>query len=603
MPHVLKRVKYYPSPSRSRTYELDLELPPGDWLVWWYSSLVRNTSDNTVPLVNVIFRRLDGDTLTDTFDKREIALSRLCFYQPGLILVDNKVAERVVYETAWFDVSFSFEGSHWSFRTAKDLGLCQENSPYPLPPKCHGDWAIEFSMGKKRLQLNCIELLVRGYSRGSEIPRILTTYGWSEAKARLFSKDTPPDELIPKKKPLTGNEKWIVYPHKDMKKDDDLLLAHLANDEPYGATSARLLHAQLNNDKFKSGYSQQLQVRPWFNSATKLRCRGFWNSDGKSFLCTELVGMQMPSGLPIEVRRDKAEQVEGATEDLLAGEGSRLTPDELDSLALTDRSQPRSSYPREEIEDDSFEVLGDRCVERVKVAKPYERRKSTPKDEVPPEKYSTGDPQGQRDQTTGKVVMATRELGVNSQGVLQEMWKSFKRLQEAKQIETVGWFLPPEHIRRTDPPTCVLFSDEGRTSDQTKWLSLKDGSARGMLALIVIVAGDKYLVVEIQRDQQQRKGRLVEESFCGFICPIADSNEAGETIAFLDAELPRCEGKSSRLENILPPDIRTFEHRPSSDKEAWYDATAVLALQKVGVKVKRHPRREQATRCTTIVQP
>lgn len=45
-----------------------------------------------------------------------------------------------------------------------------------------------------------------------------------EAKARLLSKDTPLGERIRKNQALTGKEKWIVYPHKDMAKDATPLL-------------------------------------------------------------------------------------------------------------------------------------------------------------------------------------------------------------------------------------------------------------------------------------------------------------------------------------------------------------------------------------------
>ncbi|HCF7758981.1 hypothetical protein ABZQ24_00560 [Pseudomonas aeruginosa] len=589
MPQVIKRVRYVPSPSRRRTHELGLNLPPGDWLVWWYSSLFHNVNDATVPLVKVYFRRLDGETLTNDWQTRLLALSRLCFYQPGLILVDNKVVAKVASEAVWFDVSFVFQGNHWSFHTAAQLGLCQANSPYSLPPGCLTDWSIVFAMGEKRLQMNCVEFLVRGYSRGSEIPRILTTYNWGEATARLFSKETPLSEQIPKKQPLTGKEKWIVYPQKGMKREDDTLLAHLANDEPYGATSARNLFAELNNNEFASGNSHSLQVRPWFNGATKLKCRGFWSDDGKTFLCTELVGMKMPSGFPIEARRDKAEQADGAPNDLPAGDGSRLAKGDLDSIPTTDRSQPRSSYPREDVEDDEFEVIDDRVVDRVQIKKPYERRKKHLKEEAPPEKYSTGDPQGQRDPTTGKVVKTTRELSVNSEGVPLEMWRSFQRLKETKQIDNVGWFVPPSSMRPTDPPSYILFSEEGRMADETKWLTLRDGNLRGMLALIVTIGKKKFLVVEIQRNLVRKKGHLVEESLCGFICPVADSGAVQRILTILNAEVPRQEGKFKQIKKLIPSSDY-FEHQPSGVEGSWFDSTAVLALGKMGVKVKRPPR-------------
>ncbi|MCT7343337.1 hypothetical protein N5K55_29895 [Pseudomonas aeruginosa] len=116
MPQKVQRVRYEPSDSRKNTYECSLSLPEGDWVVWWYSRLKRNGLDHTVPLVMVILRRLDGDLLQDDFVTRKIALSRLCFYQPGYILVDNVVSERLATDAEWFDVSFRIAGNKWNYK-------------------------------------------------------------------------------------------------------------------------------------------------------------------------------------------------------------------------------------------------------------------------------------------------------------------------------------------------------------------------------------------------------------------------------------------------------------------------------------------------------
>ncbi|MBD2837117.1 hypothetical protein ID144_08720 [Pseudomonas sp. JM0905a] len=543
--------------------------------------------DHTVPLVNVVFRKLNEDVLTDEFVTRRIALSRLCFYQPGYILVNNLVAAKVAAETHWFDVNFRITGTHWSFQTAEQLNLGSPNSPHFLPPHCAKDWSIAFSQGKGLLLLNCMEFLVRGYSRRSEIPRILTTYHWGEAELRLLAKPTPSEEKIVKKKQPAGGEKWIVYPHKDMVTEDDVFLAHIANDDTYAATAARSLFAQVNGDDFKSGTPKTLQVRPWFNSETKLKCRGFWFDDNKSFFCTELVGLQEPSGCLVEARREKAVKKEDATEDRLISDAERLLRENPETLVLTDLNQPRSAYPREEIEDGTFDLIRTRTVRRIKIAKPTDRQKVLKKDELPVEKLSTGDPCGQRDKNTGKAVLATREIGVNSDGVLQEMWKSFLRLKDAGEIEQLWWFVPPSQRHKIGPPQCVAFTEDPTNIERTKWLTLKDGRTRGLLFLLIWAESQFFLVVEIERELKKKQGKLEEEPFRGFICPVADAVEATRIIGFLDAELPKCKGVFKNIEDDLPDGHDLFDHQPTQNAKAWFDATAVQALQKMKLNVKR----------------
>lgn len=581
-----QRIRYQPSEARKRTSACSLSLPEGDWVVWWYSRLQRNGMDHTVPLALVIFRRLDGDRLTSDFVTRRIALSRLCFYQPGYILVDNEVAERIELETKWIDVNFKWDGDHWKFREIPTLGLTLPNSPYLLPISCIVDWAMVFKTGEgKNLILNCIEFLVRGFSRRSEIPRILATYDWHEVEDRLFAKNTPNEEKIPYGKKVTGSDKWIVYPDSDMVKDDDLLLAHIANDKTYAAHAAREVFSQLNNAEFRSGKAQPILVKPWFIGETKLKCRGF--EVDNNFYCTELIGIQEPSGIAIEARRDHLSRTP-TPEERLEQERLILLRSDPMTLALTDLNQPRSLHPREEVEDSSFEVIKNRVVNRVKVPKLSGRRR-TLRDHGPEvEDYSTGDPAGQRNDTTAKVVLATREFGINSQGVLHEIWKSFQRLKSSQQIQNLWWFEPPDKKHSGSDFKCIEFRIDLTDKARSSWLTLKNGGTRGLQLILVRVNNIFYLVVEIERNSWITKnGDYTEDSFSGLICEVADSKEAAMIVAGLDEHLPGHKGVFKKLKIEFPNQAEIFEHRPTGNPDGWFDATAVLALAKMGVKISR----------------
>lgn len=588
MPQKVQRVRYEPSDSRKNTYECSLSLPEGDWVVWWYSRLKRNGLDHTVPLVMVILRRLDGDLLQDDFVTRKIALSRLCFYQPGYILVDNIVCERLATDAKWFDVSFRIAGNKWNYKKITELGLTSADSHFLLPKGCEDEWAFEFSTEDgKKLVLNCIEFLVRGYSRRSEIPRILATYEWHEAHSRLFAQATPEHEQSPRGIAATGKEKWIVYPHRDMVKDDDVLLAHIANDKTYAANAAKSVFSQLDPARFRKGDELPITVRPWFNSDTQLKCRGFWSADQKRFYCTELIGIKEPTGIPIEVRRDHSTRTPTPEDQIERDRQFALRNDPM-TIALTDLNQPRSQYPRQEIDDGAFEVIKTRVVNRVKVPKLTGQPKTIPKDGPEIEDFGTGDPAGQRSETTGKAVLVNREFGINSQGMLYEMWKSFQRLKEMQEINNLGWFTPPKKIDTTSDFQCIAFSDDLTNATVTKWLSLKKGGKRGLLLIFIRAQGKLYMVVEIQRDEWiDKNGAYKEDSFSGLVCNIADPNEASIIFNELNKYLPVNKGVFKGFKSSLPNEIRTFEHRSTGDPNGWCDATAVLALSKMGVKVRR----------------
>lgn len=588
MPQKVQRVRYQPSDSRKRTYECSLSLPKGDWVVWWYSRLRRNGLDHSVPLVLVIFRRLEGDLLTDDFETRRIALSRLCFYQPGYILVDNVVSERLSTDAEWFDVNFRLAGTGWELTKLPKLGLSTSNSPFLLPQDCEDEWVLVFDIGRqKKLVLNCIEFLVRGYSRRSEIPRILATYAWNEAHSRLFAQETPDHELIPKGKSITGNDKWIVYPHRDMAEEDDLLLAHIANDKTYAANAAKHVFSQLNSDQFRNGEALPITVRPWFNSGTQLKCRGFWCTDKTSFYCTELIGLKEPTGVPIEARRDQSTRTPTPEERLEQDRLIALRGDPM-TVALTDLNQPRSLHPREEVEDGNFEVIKTRVVNRIKVPKLTGRQRILPKDGPEIEDFSTGDPEGQRNDSTGKAVLATREFGVNSQGTLHEIWKSFERLKATNRIQNLWWFIPPSEKYVTTDFQCVAFGQDLTDATRTKWLKLKSGGERGLLLILVLVNSKFYMITEIQRDSWiDKNGSYKEDSYSGLICEVADSKEATIIFNELNNFLPARRGVFKGFKSSLPNKNEIFEHRPTGNPDGWFDATAVLALRKMDVKVSR----------------
>ncbi len=365
----ITREKINPPSARRNVWENDQSLPMGIWVIWWYGRLVKNFAAETVPLVEVTLQKLDGDRVTGEFETTKIAVSRLLFYPRGLILEDRRPVARIAVQSHWFNVEFSYSG--WDFVRASDLGFCSSDSKFRLPEICSGDWSLAFKQAKGTVLLNCLDYLTRGYAHRSEIPRILTTYSWEPAKRRLLAKPTPSDE-----KGLS--DRLIVYPHPDMVSADETFLAYLANDS-HTIKAAQSIFADADTQAFKNGHPHTLQVMPWFKGKTRLQCRGIWLNKGEDFLCTELLAFDAPQGKLIDCRISRRAKTEAAVDDWVRSKETqrKLSEDDM-SFCMTDLHQPRSPYPRHDIEAGDLSAGVDANKIRTYVDAPYDRTMNRP---------------------------------------------------------------------------------------------------------------------------------------------------------------------------------------------------------------------------------
>ncbi|WDH59115.1 hypothetical protein [Pseudomonas chlororaphis] len=577
--------------------EISLKLPPGEWVVWWYSTVVKNNEDNTVPLVNVVFRGVDGDVLMEETETRRIALSRLRLYRIGVILKEGYPVARMALSTEYFDVDFSYG---WKLNRASRHKLCASTSPHALPEHCNDDWLLRFNQpDRKILILNCIDFLVSGYSMGSEIPRILTTYEWPEVLKRLLAQPTPPTEK-------NLHDRLVVYPHKKMLLKDQTFLALLANENQYTTQAAKTLFSQINPKSFKLGQPHSLMVRPWFLGQTRLKCRGFWTPDKMQFLCTALVGFEEPSGLNIDNRGFVGKQNDNATEDkeIPSDAGRRLAENDLD-IIMTDEHQPSSSYVHENIEAEEFEFVITRESTRTLMETPFDRRTVLPMEEVSPEQYGTGDNQGQGDATTGKMTANAQVVDIDVHGTLVEMWDAFVRMTEVGEIDELSWYVPDKDHTQ-GPPKCLAFSNRSdlgsrwkhksaeaqaeEREKQEKWITLKENVRRGMMYLLITVENDLFLVAEVQRHRWiGRDKKPKEQSFCGLICHIHDQNrqKIQQICSHIDCELPEHNGVFKNMSWPFDYQSYIFSHHSSTDPKSLLDKAAANALNTIRDLAKR----------------
>jgi len=582
----ISRERINPPSTRRNVWENDSALPMGTWVVWWYGRLVKNTAAETVPLVEVALQKLDGDRLTSEYGTIKIAVSRLLFYPRGLILEDRRPVARAAVESHWFDVEFGYSG--WNFFRASDLGFCSSNSEFRLPESCSGDWSLAFKQAKGTVLLNCVDYLVRGYAHRSEIPRILTTYSWGPAKRRLLAKSTPAEEQ-------GLSDRLIVYPHPDMVSADETFLAYLANDS-HTIKAAQSIFADADTQAFRSGQPHTLQVMPWFKGRTRLQCRGIWLNKGQDFLCLELLAFDAPQGKLIDCRISRRTKTEAAVDDWVRSKEfqRKLTEDDMD-FCMTDFHQPRSPYPRYDLEAGDLSAGVDANKIRSYVDAPYDRTITMPNDRPAPDKVSTGDKLGSGDSDTAKATVTASAVEAEFSGALQEMWKSFLRLRAAGLLQNVRWYAPLQAIA-SRPPEYIPFSERNYDEPEDpqgklrKWLYLHDTKCRGMMIFLLWTSRQMYMVVETERRRWVSKdGDLKEESCSGLICLVENKEDVQKVHQFIDRGLPRHKGIFAKLvkESKWPLDgpYAIFPHRTQNDKDAWLDAAALNALRRMGVVV------------------
>lgn len=563
--------------SKTRTLDLDLHLPAGEWVVCWHSSYLY-TRDSTVPLVNTIFRRLRGEHLGE-FETRPIAVSRLGLYQPGQILSGNTLVGYVDTETEEFEVNYS----DWKFinrqhHRSNGRALPFTDAEYELPPECDGDWLINLPIADGSLLINCTEFLVRAYSRRSEIPRILTTYSWPGVKQRFFSYQKKHDT------------DWVIYPHASMVDEDMYFLAH-AKYDLHTIKACRTIHSQLDNEAFKNGVPFHLQVMPWFLGPGKLRCRGYRINNDQDFLCTELIGMSLPEGSPFEFIRLKSDKDDQSEDNRRIPQNQhKLQQSDNNLVPMTDNAQPRRGAQKEDVDLGEFAVIyPSRPVRRTKEITNTSKAKVVLTDAPQAEQFTTSENHGNGDELTGRLFLSYRDVPASAGGKLIDMWNAFQHLQKSGHIDSVCWYVPEDTYGNSLPLTCIEIANPTHS-----WINLGGGRTRGMLALRIRAKNQTFLVLELERALTPTKddsALLKEDTISGMICKISSRQQACDIIHTVSQGIAEKRGNFKAIAGL--PDFRTFRHRNSDKNNVPLESAAINALLLMGLDIPRARKAKQ----------
>jgi hypothetical protein len=582
---------------KTKTFSIDdssMGEDSGRLIVWWYGPVTKNPRAQSVPKAIVFFRRLDEEGNLGQIVRRETALTHLGLLRIGSIWNKGVSNSRIELLTEMFDVSFFIDG----WKTGSPYNIVHNekrknpipSNEYPLYFSPDKNNLLDFSLPDGRnLLIPCTEFFVRCYGRSTESRRILATYRWEEVQRRLFK---------PIEEPVLPNT-WPIKLASRLYNDDVVFLAHVLYDS-YARRAAKNVYGQIESAYKDNAAYVFLEATPWFQSTARLFVAGIPINGGKTFLGLRILGCSDPGGKTILRDREKATLKSDSADADSNGAKERGYPVQKlcqlpDIVNLTDDEEPDHGASSQQIEEESFVVLGEpRKVIDVRRAK---RNESTARNVIKGDEtlFSTGEAYG-----SGKGVgyASIHSASVmESQGVLRDMWNAILHFQIIipGSIQTVEWFTFEDGFSSTLEPKLIMleeFSDEDLflENETRKWLysDVRSGTPRGILVIRITTPLNTIYIFEIQRRLYKSKNKdgtptIKEEHLTGLVFILDDTKRFSQWVRHFLAQVRHVKGVIQRLTGECPGVAHAFKHTKASDEQVPCEAAVRNALGKFGI--------------------
>jgi len=451
---------------------------------------------------------------------------------------------------------------------------------------------LEFSLETGgKLIVPCLEFFTRCYGRSAELRRCLATYDWEElTRNRLYAPLNEPEE----------KGKWKIKLRKRLVHGDSILLAH-AKYNLHTRSIVKRIHSDIQINHDPEGKAPAfIKIVPWFDGPAKLKVKGIWFDQNRSFLALEIKGSSDPFGAPIWRDRDSVTTGSLAVgEDGMVGSGApirRLSkmPDIID---LTDAEAPDGDAPSVEIEDPDFEILGTpRVIHQRWRSGPHSFSGQARVDTTDASAFSSGDPHG-GGKGVGYASIHAKPV-LESQGTLRDMWNAmlFFKTEYPHIIQSVEWFTFDAGYQADTEPKLIAVQpfeerEDGMSSKIWRWPYLDPKTmleVRGALVMRIKAGDNEVHIVEIQRRPIKKKdkdGQIsdAEESFQGLIFTLATPDDLRPWLTLLLSEVRYKTGVVKHLAASCPGKADSFNHASSTGDYIPCISAARNALSKMGV--------------------
>ncbi|WP_417560676.1 hypothetical protein [Marinomonas sp.] len=579
----------YPIKRFVNNVRIDLNLPNNTsrWLVWSYCGFKKNVKANSQPNVLVAFREIKEGNLLSDIVIREVALTLLGKMRIGTIWSDGLCNSIVVYPKQYFSVNFSQSG--WRFSSFLSPNQRRINSPYPneiYPLKYPRDqnWYIEFLLDTGGvLVISCLEFFYRCFGRSGEVKRIIATYPWDVALRRIIGDLGDSNEKL---------NAWKVKLGKNLVNQDAIFAAHIKYDK-VAADAAKWTYSQIeanyNNDR-----PIFVKVRPWFEGDAKLCAYGVPFDDGKSFLVTSIKGGSDPIGVPIERDRmnsNRAKRTPDSASSAWKGAIQTVIKEYPDIISVTNDEEPDHSGARVTVMDSRYEVFGfqRKVIDSLKGDAKSSSHGSSHGEDV--DSFSGGEPYSDS-KGVGDIKTQAEEddksvtTEMESKGILRDIWNAAIHLydKEPEYMNCLDCYTFEKGFTQGAEPSLIglePFFGIAVEKDIKNWIYINrlGRVVRGILVIRMVIEGERYFIIEIQRRLHQSRemsknaSKFKEQRYKGFIFQLDAISLQDERLKlnkwlklFLD-KIRFEKGVVSNLSDIWPERASTFSHKPTKSDD------------------------------------
>lgn len=585
----------------------------GRSVVWWAGAVLKNERTRSLPHVVVWCRPLMANGLLGNFFRVEVGITELGLLQVGTIWEGKACKEQIAFEQETFEVDFS--PGNWRITDQREH-YEQTGRPlipdevYPLRFRADRSLLLEFRADNgQRLLVPCLEFYSRYYGRSGHVSRVLATYDWDDAQARLFV-------------PFTYNATpghWPIKLASSCYNADAIFLAHVLHDT-FATHAAKSIYAWLDSQYPQFNGKAFLKAKPWFKGPATLVVQGR-RIDKDTFLALRIVGGSDPEGSQIDAYREnpgKADEAapDGAPVSRRKG-GRELNPDSAGLVVnLTSDDEPGQNGDVKEILNPAFQVVGQkRQVLHHRLANASTR----PGQPIPNEKseqHSAGERHGSGGKT-GYASLHTEEIVLPSSGAVQDVWDGlqFFRRTQPEFVTAVGWysaelgeFVIEDGSKGFQMVALKLYDDEQKEllpKKEWKWV-YKDSSLkepRGVLVAYVQTAAGSACLFENERRRFNSKAEdgtecIKEEGYSGLVLvPPADRPPTEWVAQVLEGIRKEC-GVMERVQNHAPSSARFYHRSKSPADEIAGHSTVVNALKKVDIQLLKVGPEVKAAKAT-----
>lgn len=259
-----------------------------EYVVLWYGRIGYR---NRGKVVQVYF--LDSD-IKDQFVV-EVPIQSILKLPIGSIWVEGKCEEKYEFETLYttLDKYNDEQYERPNLTYTNHFGVSKGEGEYILEPDSYpvDDIKTDFNSnlvidtGATKIVIPSVLFFVAHYGISKEINRVLISYHREEAEERLNINDGYGDLI-------TIPDRCVIA--------DAVFLFYLKTNAHTEKVVWRLNSRMLRNDK----QYRPLKAEPYHKQEIELKIAGL-KIDEQTILCTEILGMSMPQGDPIEYRIDK----------------------------------------------------------------------------------------------------------------------------------------------------------------------------------------------------------------------------------------------------------------------------------------------------------